>query len=44
MKLVLLLFISYYFSRKTDLCDLLPERFEKTVTHESKYYNISPNT
>ena len=37
MKLVLLLFISYYFSRKTDLCDLLPQRFEKTVTHESKY-------
>ena len=32
-----LMFISYYFSRKTDLCIPLPQRFEKTFADESKY-------
>ena len=40
----LALFISYYFSRKTDLCLPLPQRFEKTFAHESKYYKISLHT
>ena len=31
MKLVL--FTSYYFSRKTALCLPLPQRFEQTFTH-----------
>ena len=31
------MFISYYFSRKTDQCLLLPQRFEKIFSHESKY-------
>ena len=35
MKFVL--FISYYFSKKTDLCLPLPQTFEKTFAHESKY-------
>ena len=35
MKLVL--FIKLLFLKKTDLCLPLPQRFEKTFTHESKY-------
>ena len=35
MKLVLL--ISYYFSKQTDMCLPLPQRFEKTFAHEIKY-------
>ena len=48
------MFISYYFSRKTDLLwqsfektlKKLPLRqsFEKPFAHESKYYKISLNT
>ena len=33
----LLMFISYYFSRKTDLCLPLSQRFEKIFAHESKH-------
>ena len=33
----LLMFVSYYFSRKTDQCLLLPQRFEKIFSHESRY-------
>ena len=35
MKLVL--FISYYFSKRTDIRIPLPQRFEKIFPHESKY-------
>ena len=31
------MFISYYFSRKADISLPLPQRFEKTFAHESKY-------
>ena len=41
MKLVL--FISYYLSKKADLCIPLPQIFEKKFAHESKYQKISLN-
>ena len=39
----LVLFVGYYFSRKTDLCHPFPQRFEKQFVLESKYSTISLN-
>ena len=33
----LILSISYYFSKETDMCLPLPQRFGKAFAHESKY-------
>ena len=40
----LLMFISYYFSRKSDLRLPFPQIFEKTFTHENKYQKMYLNT